>query len=299
MVYDIYSRREDRLGLSSPDCYQYTSISPETRVQIILLWRRCIGGGSRNDISGTTFYGICSLLREKYGVFHLGSRSQMTGGFEELSDFFIHERNIERCLDVIELILNASRSGRKDPGTISAEKAAETVNQRLREGEIGYQFENGVIVKVDSQIIHREIIQPTLLFLSDGEFAGANTEFLESHRKYRAADYEGCIVESLKAFESTLKIICASRGWTPRSSVASGLIESVFTNGLIPPYLQSQFQALRSVLESGIPTIRNRDAGHGRGNDPRSIPEYLASFVINQTASTILFLIKAHRSMAV
>lgn len=40
-------------------------------------------------------------------------------------------------------------------------------------------------------------------------------------------------------------------------------IEIAFGNGLVPGYLESQLGALRSVLQSGVPTIRNEMSGHG------------------------------------
>ena len=69
------------------------------------------------------------------------------------------------------------------------------------------------------------------------------------------------------ALESTLKVICHRRAWQfdAEKDTASSLIDIVFKEGLIPDYLQSQFGALRSVLESGVPTIRNRAGGHGAG----------------------------------
>jgi hypothetical protein len=72
-------------------------------------------------------------------------------------------------------------------------------------------------------------------------------------------------------------------------------LEIAFSNGLIPLHFQSQFGGLRSILESGIPTVRNKNAGHGAGTTPRTIPKYLAAFQLQQTAATILMLIEASK----
>ena len=75
--------------------------------------------------------------------------------------------------------------------------------------------------------------------------------------------------ECLKALESTLKIICAKRKWPHRDTdTAKTLIDVVFAHGLVPDWLQSEFTALRSTLESGVPTGRNRLSGHGQGITP-------------------------------
>ncbi|MEZ9347262.1 hypothetical protein AB4166_10465 [Vibrio splendidus] len=48
------------------------------------------------------------------------------------------------------------------------------------------------------------------------------------------------------------------------TATAKKLIRVVgLDNGLIPTYLQEQFNNFSSLLESGIPTIRNKEAGHG------------------------------------
>jgi uncharacterized protein DUF7014 len=63
-----------------------------------------------------------------------------------------------------------------------------------------------------------------------------------------------------------------------------------FVAELIPPYMQSQFSSLRSLLESGTPTIRNKEGGHGQGVEVTKVPEYLASYVLHLTATNMLFL---------
>ena len=111
--------------------------------------------------------------------------------------------------------------------------------------------------------------------------------------------YEEAIGGCLKALESTLKIICHRRGWQfdGEKHTAKALIEIVFEKGLIPDYLQSQFGALRSALESGVPTIRNRAGGHGAGVKRREVPGYLASYTLHLTAAAILFLAEAEAAL--
>ena len=66
---------------------------------------------------------------------------------------------------------------------------------------------------------------------------------------YRRGRNKEAIVDALKAFESTIKVICAERKWPdPPNATVGGLIEVVFREGLLPEYLLSEFTGLRSVV---------------------------------------------------
>ena len=107
-----------------------------------------------------------------------------------------------------------------------------------------------------------------------------------------------CVNNCLKAFESCLKVICKKRGWNyTEKDTANRLIAIVFDKGLIPPLMQSHFSGLRSALESGVPTFRNKQTGHGQGPEEITIPEYIASYILHLTASNILLLAKADQDM--
>ena len=61
--------------------------------------------------------------------------------------------------------------------------------------------------------------------------------------------------------------------------------------------MQSHFTALKSTLASGVPTARNRQAGHGQGPTIIVVPDYMAAYALHLTASNILFLTKANEEM--
>ena len=153
-------------------------------------------------------------------------------------------------------------------------------------------------MKIDSQIIHSEVVKPVLMLLSNPIYKGANEEFLKAHEHYRKKRYKESLNEGLKAFESCLKVICQKQGWNYNErDTANRLIAIVFDKGLIPPLMQSHFSALRSTLESGVPTIRNNQSGHGQGPDEIIVPEYIAAYILHLTASNILLLVKADEDM--
>ena len=139
------------------------------------------------------------------------------------------------------------------------------------------------MIRADSTFIHQEVVRPALTVLRAQHLEAAEAEFLKAHEHYCHRRYEEANVGCLMALESMLKVICHRRGWQfdAEKDTASSLIDIVFKEGLIPDYLQSQFGALRSVLESGVPTIRNRAGGHGAGVKRREVPEYLASYTLH------------------
>ncbi len=94
-----------------------------------------------------------------------------------------------------------------------------------------------------------------------------------------------------------MKVICDLAGWEyPAGATAAVLIDVLFRNRLVPDFLQSEFAALRSILESGVPTVRNKSAAHGQGSVPRVVPGFLAGFVLHMTAANMLLLVAASKS---
>ena len=71
------------------------------------------------------------------------------------------------------------------------------------------------------------------------------------------------------------------------------LIEVCFDNGLIPSFWQSHYSSLRNLLESSVPTGRNKLSGHGQGTTPVSVPNHLVAYMLHMTASAIVFLAEA------
>lgn len=136
---------------------------------------------------------------------------------------------------------------------ITPQEAFEELNKRFKEHGVGYQFESGEIIRVDSEFLHAEAIKPALVALRGDGFDGANDEFLAAHEHYRHGRYKACLNDALKAFESTMKAICTLQGWTfkPTDS-AKGLIAICVAQQLFPTFLESQITSVRSLLESGI-----------------------------------------------
>lgn len=304
-IIDLFSKRQRFLRGEVPDVYQYAEIPQPLKVQIVHIVRDAIGVGfdhyGEENNASEQYYGVIDeILCREYGLFKLTEdRTHEISVF----NFFLKEESVEKTLDVIELcfrliskVVNDTdvTSGKIVKRKINAEEAISELNARFKEHGVGFQFESSEIIRVDSEFLHTEAVKPTLSLLRGSDYKGANDEFLSAHEHYRHGRHKECLVELLKSLESTMKTICQKRGWsiTPKDN-ASKLINICFQNALLPAYLESEITSLRTLLESGVPTIRNKSAGHGQGADIVTVPAYLARYALNLTASSILFLIEA------
>jgi hypothetical protein len=187
--------------------------------------------------------------------------------------------------------------GRYDPEPV-VEEAIRVINARLKEHGIGYEYLNDEIVRVDSALIHEEVVRPALQLLLKPDYAGAEAEFLRAHEHYRHGRRSETLVECYKAFESMMKSICEKRNWGyDKSKAAAHLVDVCLQKGLIPAYQKNGLTGLRTILESAIPAPRNKTAGHGAGSKPMEIPEEIVAYVLHLTAATILMLGQAEERL--
>lgn len=302
-IYDLYSKRARKSRGESPDVYTYNEIPKSLRVQIIHIIRDAIGEETpyKNSEPDDTYKRIHDVLCREYGVFNLAEKSSTN--FEAVYNYFLQSKELEECLDIIEIsfrvidfyvrerYIHFRGYSKQEP-----DDAINELNNRFKECSIGFEYVSGEIVKIDSQLIHSEVVKPVLLLLSENDlFEGSNQEFLSAHEHYRQKRYEECLVDCLKSLESFIKAVCKINNWDfNETDNASKLIKICFDKELIPTYLQTQFSSLRSLVESGIPTVRNKQGGHGQGAKVRVLPEHLISYALHLTASNILFLCKSN-----
>ena len=292
-VWDIYSKR----GKQLPDVYQFETLPGPLRVQI----QRIIRDMFTLWDSRTADRGLYSILHEalaqEYGLAVLANGKDAKS---RVQAFLAKIADMEQVLDAIEVALRlADQYHEGDMARLDQSEAVKELNHRFQEHRVGYQIEGSKAIRVDSTYIHKEAVRPALTVLRAQEFENAEAEFRKAHQHYRHRRYEEANAACLMALESTLTVICHRRGWQfdAEKDTVRALIGIVFKEGLIPDYLQSQFGALRSVLESGVPTIRNRTGGHGAGVKRREVPGYLASYTLHLTAAAILFLAEAEAAL--
>ncbi|MGI8425301.1 MAG: STM4504/CBY_0614 family protein [Actinomycetota bacterium] len=301
-VFDLFSKRQRRARGEMPDVYVYDTLPQGLRVQIVHIIQDAFGVdhyGTHNAAKAYEF--VKQALCREYGLFELVRYAQ--ADVESVINFFLQEESTERALDVVELCFKVINDYIPDSQAykyntdrkLEADDAVAELNERFKEHGVGYQFESNELIRLDSDFLHAEAIKPTLMVLRGEGFKGANEEFLLAHEHYRHGRHKECLVDALKAFESSMKAICKIRRWPSQpNDTAKTLISTCLAQGLLPPYLESQMGSLRSLLESGVPTVRNKLGGHGQGPDPTTVPEYVARYALNLTATSILFLVEAH-----
>lgn len=309
-IFDLFSKRQKKLRGDVPDVYVYDNLPQPLRVQIVHIWADTLGKGEQywtGKVKDAYEFIVNTLCRE-YGLFKLpgakdyGDREFIT----ELANFFLQVDDVEKALDAVELSFRVidrfTRSWdylHSHDGEERADQAISELNNRFKEHGVGFQFVEGEIVRVDSELLHVEAVKPALRLLNEKNYQGAQQEFLSAYEHYRHGKNKEALNDCLKAFESTMKAICDKRSWTYQPNATSrALIQICFDNGLIPSFWQQQFSSLRSLLESSIPTGRNKLSGHGQGTNPTMVPDHLVSYMLHMTASTLVFLTTAEKSLA-
>ena len=301
----VFSKR----NRPQPASYRY-DVPSEVRSRILHAVRQhCESYDSHTD--------FISLLNEVGEQLLVEYGSLLAPGFEaaRVSDNPVIEHffscDDEMVLDFLELLFRPFRN--------LGQPGVDAINAVLQDAAVGYELtpyvqtvsdEPGTLfgrpagkklditypkaIRRDSQYLHSEATQPALSLLSDGRYQGANEEFLSAHEHYRHGRYKECLNECLKAFESTMKTICDEKGWPYNpTDTAKTLIQTCLDNGLVPSFSQSQLTSLRTSLESGIPTVRNKRSGHGQGAQVTNVPPELARYALNLTGTTIVLLIES------
>ena len=305
-ILDIFSKRQKKVRGETPDVYSYDDLPEPLRVQIVQIWLAKLGTNEEYDFTYLSsevkeaYDFIIETLRHEYGVFQLvDTRGIPQSPVEELCHFFLNEQDVEKALDAVELAFRSiewiqSRRGRSK----KADDAVQELNQRFKEHGVGYEFNSPYIFRKDSEMLHEVVVKPALRLLNGKQYAGAQEEFVRAHEHYRKGNAKEALSECLKSFESVMKAICDKKRWSySQVATSKALIQVCFDNGLIPSFWQSHYTALRSLLESGVPTGRNKLGGHGQGTRPVSVPDHLVAYMLHMTASAIVFLAEAEKNL--
>ena len=163
-IYDLFSKRQKRLRGDVPDVYQYTNLPQNFRVQVVHIVKSTIGNDSDYNTPASQIYNyINNTLCREYGVFKL--QEYASENFEYIYNFFLKEKDPEKCLDVIELTFKCingyvrQNSWEFRDCHQSPDDAIEELNNRFRESGIG----NSSLERL-SELIHNSFI-PMLLNL--------------------------------------------------------------------------------------------------------------------------------------
>ena len=310
-IFDLFSKRQMKLRGEMPDVYTYDKIPGPLRVQIVHIWQDSLGdaGNYNDDYNGVfgTYKAVVETLCREYGLFKLPGANDYNNRnyLSELVNFVLKEERTEKILDAIELSFRLidihTRKYeylRRQRASEVADEAIDELNSRFQEHGVGFQFIDGEIIRIDSKLIHSEVVKPALVLLHEKRYEGAQAEFLKAHEHYRHGNSKEALIECLKAMESTMKAICSRRKWQyPSNATCNTLIQVCIDNGLIPSFWTQHFSALRSTLESGVPSARNKLGGHGQGTSVVNVPEHIVAYVLHMTAACLVFLVESEKTL--
>lgn len=302
LITDLFHKRQQKLRGEIPDVYQYDKFPEKLKIQIVHIWKENLGVDSLHSSNREYYEFIHQILLKELAVFELRKESFKENPnhslFITISHYFLYETDVEKSLSVVELVARVIEHFYLERYQDS-QPFIQELNQRFKEHGFGYQYESGQIIRVDSQFIHSEAVKPTLMVLSQPMYKGAQEEFLRAHEHYRYQRYQEAMVDCLKAYESTIKIIMKKHKWEyNENDTADALTGKLLQKGLVPEYWLQYFKSLKNTLTAGVPTVRNKEAGHGQADELKNIPDYLVSYVLHMTASVILFLVKAEESLS-
>lgn len=299
--YSVRQRRKQQAG--EPVTYQYNWIPDALRAQVMNGLRLASRAAGRN--SETYWRTVESLVAIELGS--ITARLDLWDGppQDRIMNYIERVQSVDHFLDAVEFALRTaygyaegrSFSTEREEAQAEVNHAVDYINYRFNLHNVGYQYAGspGEFIRLDTQYVHAEAIEPAIMQLHDAGWKGPEDEFLSAHRHYRRGEHKAAMNDALKAFESTMKAILTQRGWDfDPNWQAFKLVDCLIKNELIPRPLEAYMNGIRSVLESGVPMLRNRLSGHGQGTDVTEVPAYVAAFTLNLTASNIVFLTEAN-----
>ena len=321
-LYSAKKRDAEKGG--KKDTYKYDSIPDVVIGQIEVLLDHVIGNNLYVTYVSFVAYTNYNPLWKKVADFLMKENGDANGLnlFRASGDYnyksyclnYLHEvygeneNLIDSQLDFIEVVCNfASEKLPYDDGELDwwkprdrfdAEYLIDEINYRFKKGAVGYEYQNGEIIRIDNKYIHREVVVNALSLINEGGFEGANKEFMEAHECYRGGKNDKAITDACKAFESVMKTICDELNIGKGDGVAGTLITKLNKAGLFPNYLGKSFDNLIPFMKSSLPVIRNEDGAHGQGKSIKDTPNHLAAYAMHLSATNIVFLIecfKQHR----
>lgn len=289
IIEDLYSRRYKKEHGLFPDVFTYEPMPEKLKITLSKIFSRSLRQCKNINQTYTLekcYKSIYDSISEEHSFYTIGEDYE---SYEtRILDFFIDEKDIFINLDIVNLVLNMLHH-------MSLSKLLpyiQEINQRMLEHGFGYQYEDGLLIRIDSKHTHAEIIKPALLLLQDEKFQNADDEFRNAFNAYKNGKYEEAIREANNAFESTMKIICHLKSYDlPKKHNATALIAHLRDKQFIPDFQMEVFNGLAKCLES-VSTMRNNIAGHGKGHEERTIEHNMVSYVLNMTASNIKFLVE-------
>lgn len=305
-MFDLLSKRIKNAS-GEPEVYVYDDLPEAFRTQVYYIMGDVINPYCDYD-GGDLWNMVHNLFAREKGLKKLGYHEVGWEAYGEhnIEEYLDHSSTAD-ALDFIDYAFNifdrALRNTKPEyrydyDSNGKVDEAIIELNFRFKQHGLGYEFVNGEIIRIDNTIIHKDIIKPALRLIYDEGFSGAEEEIRRAFEYRRKSDNKNAILEAEKAFESTMKTICDKKGYVydKAKDTAQKLIKILESNNFYPTYMSAHLTNLRTTLETGLPVIRNKNAGHGQGSLVVNIPDEFAEYALNLAATNIVLLVSIYRN---
>lgn len=298
---ELFSRR-NRDRKQDPEVYLYSDFSEAFRNQCIHIINDILDKANQLRHRSELSEMICSNYAREKGLKYLPGNYGYVNNTDAIRKYCDNSKN-EDFLDFLDYVFGVLSDSRVADyyGPTYREcvnDGIDELNLRFRQRFLGYEFINGEIIQKTNEFTHQEIIKHALRILNDDRFQGANDEYLTAFDHLRAGNNKDAILNAGKAFESTMKVICIELRYPfePNKDTAKTLIQVLRQNNFFPAYLETYLNNLCALLREGAPVVRNKESGHGQGEEVRSTADEYVEYVLNSVASNIVFLYRLFKS---
>lgn len=144
--------------------------------------------------------------------------------------------------------------------------------------------EQAKVIPKESQAIHENAIEPALQLLRQPAFLNANSEFMAALEDFRHGKFGDCVTKCNSSYESVMKVICGQRGFGyAQGDTTAKLIRTIMQKTEMDTFWEQPLMT--------VGTLRNKlSTSHGAGEQQKIVPNHVAKFTLNMTASAIIFL---------
>lgn len=299
-MYKLYSER-NKSEQELSDVYEYETIPEEFRNQLFFILEDVL------DNDHSTFENHWDIVHNRFareiGVKYLGELLHSESSGKRDIEHFIDNCSTMRLLDFIDFTWHYI-NGLKEEMDLEynedycqeIDKSLFELNCRFKQNNLGYEYIDGELIRIDNKLLHKVVVKPALYLLNSENFDGAEEEFRKAFELRKKKDNKNSILEALKAFESTMKTICEKKGYAynAKKNTAKDLISILENNNFYPSYLNNHLTSLRTTLESGLPALRNKNSGHGQGAAVVDIPDEFTEYALHLAATNIVLLVKIY-----
>lgn len=301
----------DRFSWRQEDEATQPDVPLEFRMRVVMLCDRFVDPNPF-DYGGHAPVPFWSDAAEKLGFRHPQNLDQIRAGKKGVVSFLLGVE-AEIFLDFLEDIFQIDITRQ-----FGREQVVEDLNQLLDLDDLPYQLtpyrettsplevadgeslvgayeshKTGVVypkvIMRESEIVHAEAVAPALILLQDEGFELAEEEFHEALAHYRQGEFKDAASKSGTALESVLKVVCDQNGWAySDKDTASKLIDTLVDQSGLDGFF-------KQGLQLGTQIRNSKTLVHGQGTTKKEAPKHLAQFVLNLTASVMLFVVAESR----